>query len=145
MNDDLVFTVIREPSSFPTAGESFTLGKVYQSGIYFCESCEDRDRRLEDGGIKVATKTAIPRGKYKLITSMSNRFKRELPEVLDVPQFKGIRLHGGNKAENSEGCILIGKVRTSTGIAQCADTVNAMIAAINSATKAGRKCFIEVK
>ena len=142
---DSVFTVLREPSVRPASGEAYTLGRVYYNGVFFCFSCEDEDRKLESGGVKVKTKTAIPRGVYDLTVSFSHRFQKELPEVLSVPQFQGIRIHGGNKAEDSEGCILTGQVRTSTGIAKCADTVARMIAMINQTEDLGGTCWLEVK
>lgn len=142
---DLVFTVIREPVVHNPGRESYTPGVMYANGLRFCVTCEDHDRKLEAGGTKVFGKTAIPRGIYKLITSFSNRFQRVLPQVLDVPGFEGIRFHGGNAAEDSSGCILIGKVRTSTGIAQCADTVNRMIAQIEACEEQGGNVRLEVK
>lgn len=142
---DLTFVVIREHNQAQTNGESFVLGKVYANGLYFSESCEDQDRFLEKGGSKIKGVTAIPRGRYKLTTSFSHRFKKELPEVQGVDQFSGVRCHGGNKPEDSEGCILIGKVRTRTGIANCADTVQRMIDMINTTEDAGGYCWLEVK
>lgn len=91
-----------------TAG--FTEGKLYVDGEFECYTVEDADRRLETGGTKVQDKTAIPRGKYKVILSMSNRFKKVLPEVLNVPQFKGVRIHSGNSSKDTEGCIIVGSV-----------------------------------
>lgn len=142
---DLTFVVIREQNQIPAIGEGYILGKVYANGLYFSESCEDQDRQLEKGGVKVKTRTAIPRGAYQLTTSFSMRFKKELPDVKDVPQFAGVRIHGGNRAEDSEGCILIGRVRTSSGIAQCAATVERMINMINTTEENGGKCWLEVK
>jgi len=46
-----------------------------------------------------------------MILSMSNRFKRIMPEVLNVPGFQGIRFHGGNTHLDSEGCVLVAKQR----------------------------------
>lgn len=91
-----------------TAG--FTEGRLYVDDEFECYTVEDADRRLEAGGTKVQNKTAIPRGKYKVILSMSNRFKKVLPEVLNVPQFKGIRIHSGNSSKDTEGCIIVGAV-----------------------------------
>ncbi len=73
-----------------------TIGGFYIDGkwAYFC--LEDMDRRLEDRGVKIPGKTAIPRGKYKVTISWSNRFNRLMPHILDVPQFTGIRIHAGN-------------------------------------------------
>ena len=80
--------------------------------------CEDTDRRLEDGGAKEKGITAIPRGRYKIALTMSGRFKRVLPELLDVPQFSGIRIHSGNTEVDTEGCLLPGLSRTDTAVLQ---------------------------
>ena len=57
---------------------------------------------------KVHGKTCIPYGTYIVRLSYSNRFRRILPEVLNVPHFLGIRLHSGNSSKDTEGCILVG-------------------------------------
>lgn len=139
------FKVIREPSTRATPGENYTLGKLYLDNLFWCHTCEDEDRFLE-GGVteKKDGCTAIPRGRYRLTTSFSNRFQRVLPLVLDVPGFSGIRIHGGNRAEDSHGCILVGKVRTSTGIAQCADSVRRIIEQIDGASELGIESWLEV-
>ena len=142
---DLTFVLIREPSQSVVGGESFTPGVLYANGLKFCFTCEDEDRKLEQGGVKVKTRTAIPRGRYVLTTSMSQRFGKELPEVRDVPQFSGVRCHGGNRAEDSEGCVLLGKVRTKIGIADCPDTVRRMVNMVNQTESVGAKCWLEVK
>ena len=143
---NLNILVLRERTVNLPGAESFTPGVVYANGLKFCVSCEDADRKLEKvgTGAKIKGVTAIPRGKYKLVTSMSRRFGKVLPEVLEVPGFEGIRFHGGNKAENSEGCILIGQVRTSTGIANCADTVARLIAMVQTTVASGGECWLEV-
>lgn len=89
-----------------------TLGKLYIEGEYICETLEDTDRKLEAGGEKVYGKTAIPRGLYKLIINWSQRFKRYLPILLPVPEFEGIRIHPGNTAADTSGCILVGLHRS---------------------------------
>jgi len=91
--------------------EEYTLGKLYINGKYFCDTIEDKVRLLNSYEDKVYSETAIPIGVYKVVLSYSNRFKRILPEVLNVMFFKGIRIHAGNTAEDSAGCILVGKNR----------------------------------
>lgn len=94
-----------------TFTDKSTIGSLYVNGIFFCYTLEDKDRKLESGGVKEYAKTAIPRGKYKVINSFSNRFKKYMPELVNVPQFAGIRIHAGNTADHSEGCILVGSTK----------------------------------
>lgn len=141
-----VFKVCREPVTLAFPRENYTLGKMYLDNVFFCHSCEDEDRFLEDHQQeKVYGKSAIPRGKYRVVTSFSNRFQRVLPEVFDVPGFKGIRIHGGNDASDSHGCILVGLVRTSSGIAKCAGTVQRIIDAIDDAAELGIETWLEIE
>lgn len=90
--------------------QNYTLSKFYIDGVYFCESLEDvyRGDDLSDNK-KVYGKTAIPCGTYKVILSYSNRFKIWTPEILNVPFFSGIRIHSGNTAVDTDGCILVGE------------------------------------
>ena len=78
-------------------------------GDFHCYTLEDTDRHLEDNpDAKQYGTTAIPRGSYQCIITYSNRFKRELPLLLDVKNFSGVRLHPGNGPDDTEGCILVG-------------------------------------
>ena len=88
--------------------EDRTIGGFYidDTWAYFC--LEDTDRKLEDGGIKIPKQTAIPRGRHKVTISWSNRFKRDMPLLLDVIGFDGVRIHAGNVPTDTEGCLLIG-------------------------------------
>ncbi len=90
----------------------FTEGKLFINNGFECYTVEDADRMLETGGTKIAGKTAIPKGIYPVTISMSNRFKKFLIEVKDVPQFKGIRIHSGNSSKDTEGCIIVGSSNT---------------------------------
>ena len=77
--------------------DTYTIGKIYIDGEYFCDTLEDKVRDLNKNGVfdgdekKVYGETAIPYGTYKVILSYSPKFKRILPELLDVPCFTGIR------------------------------------------------------
>ncbi len=84
-----------------------TIGHFSINGNLFSYALEDTDRNLESGGIKIPKETAIPKGRYKVVINRSNRFQRMMPEILDVPQFTGIRIHDGVGPENTEGCPLI--------------------------------------
>jgi len=84
--------------------DTHTIGKMYVDGIYECYTLEDAVRN----GTKVIGKTAIPIGTYKLIIDASTRFKQDMPHILDVPDFTGVRIHAGNTSADTDGCILLG-------------------------------------
>lgn len=83
--------------------EESTIGDLYINGKWICHTLEDPVRKQKINGI-----TAIPAGTYKGVFTMSYRFKKILPLILDVQNFAGIRIHSGNTAKDTEGCILVG-------------------------------------
>lgn len=89
-------------------GEKYTIGKLFIDGAYYCDTLEDRVRNLPFEK-KVMSETAIPAGTYNVIVSLSPKFKRELPRLLEVPFFEGILIHRGNTAKDTAGCILLGE------------------------------------
>ena len=81
-----------------------------ENGKHLADTLEPQWRALARGEKKVAGKTAIPEGTYDVVVTMSPRFGMNLPLLLDVPGFEGIRIHAGNNAEyDSRGCILVGE------------------------------------
>ena len=84
--------------------DTHTVGKMYVDGVYECFTLEDAVRN----GTKIIGKTAIPIGTYKLIIDASQRFKQDMPHILDVPDFTGVRIHSGNTSADTDGCILVG-------------------------------------
>ena len=102
---------------------TYTIGKLYVDGAYFCDTIEDKVRDLPREP-KVYDETAIPAGTYKVIVNMSPKFKRLLPRLLNVPYFDGILIHRGNTEKDSVGCVIVGenkvvgKVINSTGYEQ---------------------------
>jgi len=125
----------------------FTEGKLYINDGFECYTVEDTDRNLQNGGIKVDGKTAIPKGKYKITISMSKRFNKFLIEVLDVPQFSGVRMHSGNSSKDTEGCIIVGSVNTRDDDDWVGGSVIAydrLHAKVKKALSAGEECTLEV-
>lgn len=104
-------------------GSEYTIGKLYIDGAYFCDTLEDTVRT----GEKVYGKTAIPAGTYKVKMTWSPRFKRYLPELLNVPNFSGVRIHSGNTATDTEGCLLLGLNKVKGRILNSKDAVEFFI------------------
>ena len=90
-----------------------TIGEMFIDGVFFCYTLEDKVREVKIKGI-----TAIPAGSYDVILSVSNRFKKLMPLLLNVPGFEGVRIHSGNKHEDTEGCILVGLTKSVNFISQ---------------------------
>jgi len=83
-----------------------TIGELTIDGKFECYTLEDIER-----DVKIKAETAIPKGTYKVIINQSNRFKRLMPLLLNVPNFEGVRIHAGNTNHDTEGCILVGRTR----------------------------------
>lgn len=96
-------------------GENYTIGKLYIDGVYFCDTLEppvvdkDKSGKFEGDEKKVYGHSAIPYGIYKVVITLSSRFRRWLPLLLNVPHFEAIRIHSGNTVEDTHGCILVGQ------------------------------------
>ena len=84
-----------------------TIGELFVDGVFECFTLEDVVRDDE----KIKKVTAIPDGIYTVLVTWSPRFKRQLPLLIDVPGFDGIRIHPGNTDEDTDGCILVGNTR----------------------------------
>ncbi len=93
--------------------DTSVIGELLIDGVFECFTLEDVERK-----VKIKGETAIPKGTYKVIINESNRFKRLLPLLIDVPNFEGVRIHSGNSNHDTEGCILVGQTRNKNYIGQ---------------------------
>ncbi len=89
-----------------------TIGRLAVNGHFCCWTLEDEVR----DGPKVQGQTAIPPGRYPVTITRSQRFGVLLPLIQDVPGFEGVRLHAGNTAADTSGCVLVGMARTPFSI-----------------------------
>ncbi len=94
----------------------YSIGILYIDGRRICETLEDEDRGLSASmpleellTRKIKGQTAIPTGIYQVVMSYSPRFKKMLPLIMNVPAYEGVRIHSGNTARDTEGCILCGR------------------------------------
>ena len=106
---------------------TYTIGRLYIDGIYYCNTLEDKDRGLKQTDSlsviksrKVAGETAIPTGTYKVAMNVTspkyagvswfwNLCRGKMPRLLDVPGFDGILVHTGSTSIDTRGCLLVGK------------------------------------
>lgn len=133
--------------------ENKTIGELLVNNKKFCDTLEDKVRLSwsllpfrQLLGIKIWGKTAIPAGRYEIVITYSERFKRRLPLLLKVPQFESIRIHGGNTELDTEGCLLIGKLDTKTNTiygAKSLGLLDKLMAILEPVSKTG-KIFITI-
>lgn len=128
-------TLIRKPSS-----ASCTQGELFIDGVHECYTLEDVVRPVKVAGI-----TAIPAGTYRVTVTVSPRFGRLLPLLNDVPGFSGVRIHPGNTAADTEGCILVGDDPQKDFLGRSRVAFDRLFAKINTAAVAGEPITIEVK
>ncbi len=127
-----------------SCGPVCTIGKMYIDGTEMCYTLEDIVR---PDGEKVYGETAIPAGRFRVDVTFSNRFQRELPLVLGVPNFTGIRIHPGNTAADTHGCILVGTHVSPHGdsITGSRDAFSRVFPKIRDAIEHGEEVWIEVR
>lgn len=114
-------------------GTVATIGEMSVDDEYICDTLEDRVRPT---GEKVYGETAIPAGTYEVKLTYSPKFKQILPEILNVPNFTGIRIHPLNRAEESEGCIGVGEWdgKSENWISNSRVTFNNLMTKLQAAT-----------
>lgn len=129
---------------------TYTIGRLYVDGNYFCDTLEDTVRDLnkngkfDNGEKKVYAKTAIPYGTYEIKWTYSPRFKKYTPQLMNVPSFAGIRIHAGNSSTDTEGCLLLGENKKVGMVLNSRATINKFYPLIKEACSKG-KVTIEIK
>jgi len=138
----MMLTLERQPSA-----DGATIGELFVDGAHECYTCEDVVRAP---GVKVPGETAIPAGKYRVIVNRSERFSRlagkdvYLPLLLDVPGFDGVRMHTGNRPEDTDGCILVGETKGENSVGQSLAAFEALFPKIAAAVQDGGECWIDI-
>lgn len=121
--------------------DTYTIGKLYINGEYFCDTLEDKVRDLNKNGVfdngekKIYGQTAIPYGTYNVKWTYSNKFKKYMPLIENVPSFAGIRIHAGNSSADTQGCVLVGENKAVGKVLNSKNTVNKLYPIIEKACK----------
>ncbi len=122
---------------------AYTVGRLFVGGKFFCNTLEDTVRDLSNEK-KVYGKTAIPYGEYKVVYNWSPKFGRNLPRLLNVPAFEGILIHPGNTADDSAGCILVGRNTEVGRLTESRYTSDKLNVLIEDAQRRGESITIEI-
>jgi hypothetical protein len=130
---------------------TYTIGILSMADRYFCNTLEDpvrdlnKDGDLKDyGELKIYGETAIPYGRYEVIVSHSPKFKRDLPLILDVKHFIGIRIHRGNTVKDTAGCILVGDNTAVGKVTNSTYYEKKLTAMLKAYILAGEKVYINI-
>ena len=141
---------------------TYTVGKLYVDGAYFCDTIEDKDRGLDSSmtveqikAKKIASVTAIPTGRYAItLNVVSPKFKNraqyafcsaKLPRLIDVKGYDGVLIHIGNTAEESAGCILVGQNKVVGRVINSTETFKKLYGVLDAANKKGEKIYLTVE
>jgi hypothetical protein len=138
----MLFTMQREESR-----NDATLSKLWVGNVFVCDVLEDVVREVEGEPVstwKVPGKTAIPAGIYYITLEDSQRFGPDTLTVNQVPGFQYIRIHGGNRSEDTEGCLLPGTRNSTNTVGSSQVALHALRALVVPAIQAGDSVFIEI-
>lgn len=130
---------------------NYCIDKLYINNTYFSDVLEDPDRGLQNSmnleeiqKIKIKGNTCIPYGTYDIIITYSPRFKKNLPLLLNVKGFEGIRIHSGNTPKDTEGCLLPGFNKIKGQVIESRVTTDKLIAQIQQTLNKGEKVTITI-
>ena len=143
--------------------ETYTIGRLYVDGVFFCNTLEDRDRGLKQTDElstiktrKVYGETAIPTGTYGItLNVMSQKYaavpwywqlcRGKMPRLLSVPGFDGILVHPGNTALDTYGCILVGKNTKVGKLTESKATFKKLYKEMEKAVREGEEITIVIE
>lgn len=144
--------------------EGYTIGKLFINNVFFCNTLEDKDRGLTSAmsiekikAMKKVTITAIPSGTYNVrMDIISPKYSSKewyvkncndarMPRLENVPGYVGVLIHPGNTAEETEGCILVGKNDVVGKVTKSKDYFLQLYNKIYTAYKKGEKITITIK
>lgn len=136
-------SIQRQPSEFGA-----TIGCLYVNGIFQAWTLEDIVREIPGVPVekwKVWGKTAIPVGEYRCSIRKSEHFGTDKIHIEDVPGFSEIMIHEGNNAADTDGCILVGAVKSGpSSIGSSRDALKALQPIVHAALVAHEEVVIQI-
>lgn len=135
-------TLLREPTS-----EGFTRGELLLDGVHECFTIEDQVRTYKE----IPGATAIPPYlgqepmRYRVVLTKSPRFGKVLPELLNVPDFKGVRIHAGNTSADTEGCLIVGQRQGKAAVFESRAAMVELMAALSGVIENGEQVWLEIR
>ncbi len=128
--------------------ELYTISKLYVNSKFVCYVLEDKVREVDGQDVtqwKIPNTTAIPKGTYEVTITFSNHFGKNMPLINKVSGYSGVRIHSGNKAEDTEGCLLVGSGWAGgDSISYSHTAFNALFPLIETATKVGEVVTLQI-
>jgi len=142
--------------------ETYTIGKLYVNGKYFCDTIEDKDRWLsqkmplaEIKRKKVYGQTAIPTGRYEVAMNICSpsysqkpKWKQYcggfMPRLMNVPGYDGVLIHCGNTDKDTYGCLLVGENKVVGKIINSEATFKRLYPILKAAYEQHEKIEIEI-
>ena len=113
--------------------EDYTMGLLFIDGVYFCDTIEDKYRGQDLKKTKVMNETCIPYGVYDVKITYSPKYKKDMPQILDVPYFTGVRIHSGNTAKDSSGRVIVGIKSENGKVLESRKAYNTLIKRLETA------------
>jgi hypothetical protein len=119
-----------------------TIGELFIDGIRECYTLEDVVR---PHGVKVKGQTAIPALRYEVVINFSHRHQRLMLQLLNVPNFEGVRMDVGNDDRDVEGCFCVGTGRSPDCVTGSLAAYGPVFAKVNEARLRGEKIHITIE
>jgi hypothetical protein len=134
--------LVREPTC-----EGFTRGELFIDGVHEAYVIEDEVRKFKEvpGGTAIPPYLGQEPMRYRVVLTKSPRFGKVLPELLNVPDFRGVRVHAGNTAADTEGCLIVGQRQGKSAVFESQAAMLELMAALSAAVDGGEQIWLEIK
>ena len=139
--------IARKPTY--TIGQLFIANADGKPQTYICDTLEPAWRDYAHGEMKIPGLSAIPEGEYTLVITWSPKFREWLPQIIGDQafnrQWQGVRIHAGNTAADTRGCILPGENKIPGRVINSRRCLRLVIACLTEAYARGESVRLKIK